>query len=440
MKKITLVIATLFLAGIGLAQKSNIKFSEFDLDNGLHVILHEDNSTPIIAVSVLYHVGSKNEVTGKTGYAHFFEHLMFEESENIAQDQYAKIVQSVGGTINAYTSSDQTYYHCVLPSNQLELGLWMESERMLNARITQAGVDNQREVVKEEKRTSDNRPYSSWYPEISKRMFQGTNYGWTPIGSFDDLNAASIADFQKFYDTYYVPNNATLVIAGDMDKKTAKEYIKKYFKGIPKGTTPINRPTVTDALLTEPIVDTVYDNIQLPAVFQAYKVAKQGTKDAYALEMLSTILSNGKSSRLNTALKEDKQMALQVAGFSMNFESAGFFATLGLPNQGYTVKDVRKGIVTEIEKLQKELISEEEFKKIQNIMESNFVRSNSSMKGIAESLATYHVMYGDANLINTELEKYKAVTREDIQRVAKKYLVQSNSVTLYYLPKQEANQ
>ena len=435
MKKITLILASAFLLGNSFAQKNNIKFTEFDLDNGLHVVLHKDNSTPIIAVSVLYHVGSKNEVTGKTGYAHFFEHLMFEESENIAQDQYAKIVQSVGGTINAYTSSDQTYYHCVLPSNQLELGLWMESERMLNAKITQAGVDNQREVVKEEKRTSDNRPYSSWYMEISKRMFAGTNYEWTPIGSFADLNAASITDFQNFYDTYYVPNNATLVITGDIDEKAAKKYIKKYFSSIPKGAGEINRPKVSDALLTNAVVDTVYDNIQLDAVFQAYKVPAQGTKDAYALEMLSTILSNGKSSRLNTALKEDNQMALQVAGFSMNFESAGFFATLGLPNQGYTVSDIQKGIVAEIEKLQNELISEEEFQKIKNISESNFVSSNSSMKGIAESLATYHVMFGDAELINTELEKYRAVTREDIQRVAKKYLVQSNSVTLYYLPK-----
>ena len=437
MKKITLLlISSLFLAS-GIAQKNNIKFSEFDLDNGLHVILHEDNSTPIIAVSVLYHVGSKNEITGKTGYAHFFEHLMFEESENIAQDQYAKIVQSVGGTINAFTSSDMTYYHCVLPSNQLELGLWMESERMLNAKITQAGVDNQREVVKEEKRTSDNRPYSSWYPEISKRMFAGTNYGWTPIGSFDDLNAASIADFQKFYDTYYVPNNATLVITGDIDEKTAKKYIKKYFKGIPKGTTEIKRPTVSNDLLTEAVIDTVYDNIQLPAIFQAYKVPKQGTKDAYALEMLSTILSNGKSSRLNTALKENKQVAIQVAGFSMNFESSGFFATLGLPNQGYNVDSIKAGVIIEIEKLQKDLITDDEFQKIQNIMETNFVSSNSSMKGIAQSLATYHTMYGDANLINTELEKYKAVTKEDIRRVAKKYLNQSNSVTLYYLPKEK---
>ena len=437
MKKLSLAVFGFLMAGTVLSQENNIKFKEFELDNGMHVILHQDNSTPIVAVSVLYHVGSKNEVEGKTGYAHFFEHLMFEESKNIERDQYAKIAQSVGGTINANTSNDRTYYHCVLPSNQLELGLWMESERMLNAVIKQNGVDNQREVVKEEKRTSDNRPYSSWYPEISKRMFKGTNYGWTPIGSFADLNAASVQDFQDFYNKYYVPNNATLVVAGDINEEDAKKYISKYFSTIPRGTQVIERPTVSGALMTEAIVDTVYDNIQLNAIFKAYKVPAQGTKDAYALEMLSTLLSNGKSSRLNIALKEDKQIALQVAGFSMSFESSGFFTTLGLPNQGHTVEEIRDGIKAEIKKIQDNLITEEEFLKIKNQTESSFIRGNSRVAGIASSLAEYHVFFKDANLINTELKKYQEVTREDIQRVAKKYLIESNSVTLIYLPKSQ---
>jgi len=434
MKRISFAVLGLLLAGTGISQNS-IEFKEFELDNGMHVILHQDNSTPIVAVSVLYHVGSKNEVEGKTGYAHFFEHLMFEESKNIARDQYAQIVQSVGGTINANTSNDRTYYHVVLPSNQLELGLWMESERMLNAVIKQNGVDNQREVVKEEKRTSDNRPYSSWYPEISKRMFKGTNYAWTPIGSFADLNAASIQDFQDFYDKYYVPNNATLVIAGDINEEDAKKYVTKYFSTIPRGTQIIERPTVSADLLTAGIVDTVYDNIQLNAIFKAYKVPAQGTRDAYALEMLSTLLSSGKSSRLTKTLKEEKQIAMQVFGFSMSFESAGFFTTLGMPNQGYTVWDIRDGIKAEIKKIQDELISDKEFQKIKNQTESNFIRSNSRVAGIASSLAEYHVFFKDANLINSDLKNYNAVTKEDIQRVAKKYLVESNSVTLIYLPK-----
>lgn len=419
-----------------ISQKSSIKFEEYDLDNGLHVILHEDHTTPIVAVSVLYHVGSKNEKTGKTGYAHFFEHLMFEESKNIGRDEYAKMVQAVGGTINANTSPDRTYYHCVIPSNQLELGIWMESERMLNAVISQEGVDNQREVVKEEKRTGDNQPYSSFFKETLERVFAGESYAWPPIGSFEDLNAASIQDFQDFYDMYYVPNNATLSIAGDIDIEEAKKFIKRYFSTIPKGEKEIERPTVNQALLTKEITDTIYDNIQLPAVIQTYKTVPQGTDDAYALQMLSTLLSNGKSSRLRKELVEDKQIAVETMGFPMDMEASGIFIILGLPNQGKTEKDVEAGINGVIKSVQDELISEKEFQKLKNQVETQFVKSNSRVAGIAESLANYHVYFGDANLINTELEKYNKVTREDIQRVAKKYLVPSNRVTLYYLPKQ----
>lgn len=435
MKKSILAIGSLLTMGIAMAQSGSIKYTEFDLDNGLHVILHEDHATPIVAVSVLYHVGAKDEEAGKTGYAHFFEHLMFEESKNIERDQYAKIVQSVGGTINANTSNDRTYYHCVLPSNQLELGLWMESERMLNAVINQAGVDNQREVVKEEKRTSDNQPYSSFFEEMLKRMFKGEAYAWTPIGSFEDLNTAAISDFQAFYDKYYVPNNATLSVAGDINPEEAKKYIEKYFKSIPKGKQTITHPEVSQALLTSQIVDTVYDNIQLPAVMTGYKIAPQGTNDAYALEMLSTLLSGGKSARLNKELVDEKQLAVVVQGVPLVLEKSGIFILLGLPSQGKTLTDLEKGINKVIADVKSELITEKEFQKIQNQMEASFVSSNSRVAGISESLANYHVYYGDANLINTELEKYKKVTREDIKRVANKYLVKDNSVKLYYLPK-----
>lgn len=438
MKKIIVSALSLFMASnLVFSQKSEIKFTEYDLDNGLHVILHEDHTTPIVAVSVLYHVGSKNETAGKTGYAHFFEHLMFEESKNIKRDEYAKIVQSVGGTLNANTSNDRTYYHAVLPSNQLELGLWMESERMLNAVISQEGVDNQREVVKEEKRTQDNQPYSSFFSKLLENMFKGEAYAWTPIGSFEDLNNAKISDFQDFYNMYYVPNNATLSIAGDINIEEAKKFVDKYYSGIPKGTQKMNRPEVSQALLTAEVIDTVYDNIQLPAVIHAYKTVPQGTEDAYALEMLSTVLSGGKSARLNKELVDEKQIALQAAGFPLTLEKSGLFAIFGLPNQGKELSDVEAGINGVIAQVQKELIDEKEFQKVKNQTESNFIRSNSRVAGISESLANYHVYFGDANLINTELEKYNKVTREDILRVAKKYLVPSNRVVLYYLPKKK---
>lgn len=435
MKKTLLFAASILCMTNHFAQKSSINFEEYDLENGLHVILHEDHSTPIVAVSVLYHVGSKNEKPGKTGYAHFFEHLMFEESKNIGRDEYAKIVQSVGGTINANTSPDRTYYHCVLPSNQLELGLWMESERMLNAVINQEGVDNQREVVKEEKRSTDNQPYSSIGEEVIKRVFENECYAWPPIGSFEDLNNASIKDFQDFYDMYYVPDNATLSIAGDIDIKEAKKFISRYFSTIPMGTQKIERPEVKQGLLGKEIKDTVYDNIQLPASIQAFKTVPQGTKDAYALSMLSSLLSSGKSSRLRKELVEEKQIALEAFGFPMSAEKTGMFFLFGLPNQGKTITDVENGMNSVLKNIQEELISEKEFEKLQNQVETQFIRSNSKMAGIAESLANYHVYFGDANLINTELEKYQKVTREDILRVAKKYLVANNRVTLHYLPK-----
>ncbi len=434
MKKI-LLLSGLFLAGQVFAQKSNIKFEEYTLDNGLHVILHEDHSTPIVAVTVLYEVGSKDEEKGKTGYAHFFEHLMFEESKNIGRDEYAKIVQSVGGTINANTSNDRTFYYEVLPSNQLELGLWMESERMLNAVINQDGVDNQREVVKEEKRQRYSQPYSTFAEEMFKRIYANQAYEHTPIGSFEDLNAAEISDFQAFYDKYYVPNNATLSIAGDIDIAEAKKYIKKYFSTIPKGETAITRPTVDQALLKNKIVDTVYDNIQLPGVFKAYKTVGQTNEDAYALDMIATILSGGKSARMYKTLVDDKQLALMAAGFPYSLDQSGSFIALGLANAGVEVEKVAEEMDAVINQLKTDLITENEYKKIQNQMEAQFISSNSRVVGIAETLANYHTYYGDANLINTEIEKYRKVTREDIRRVAKKYFVPSNSVTLYYLPK-----
>ena len=420
-----------------LSAQNKIDFEEYDLDNGLHVILHEDHSTPIAAVTVLYHVGSKNEDTERTGFAHFFEHLLFEGSENIKRGEFDSYVTNAGGALNANTSQDRTFYFELLPSNQMELGLWLESERMLHANIQNIGVETQREVVKEEKRQRvDNQPYGSWLENMMKRLYTEHPYNWVPIGSMDHLNAAQLDEFMAFYKKFYVPNNATLSIAGDIDVEKTKELIAAYFGDIPRGTDVV-QPTVQEPALGGEKTATIYDNIQLPAIMMGYRMPPQTSDDAYALQMASSVLSGGPSSRMYKRLVDQDQTALQVFAFPFSLEQGGAFITFSLANAGKTIDDMVPALEEEISKLQNELISEREFQKIQNQMESNFIQSNSKMAGIAESLADYHTYYGDANYINTEIERYRSVTREDIHRVAQKYLVKDNRVVLRYLPKSE---
>ena len=420
-----------------LSAQNTIKFEEYDLDNGLHVILHEDHSTPIAAVTVLYHVGSKNEDPERTGFAHFFEHLLFEGSENIERGEFDSYVTNAGGALNANTSQDRTFYFELLPSNQMELGLWLESERMLHANIQNIGVETQREVVKEEKRQRvDNQPYGSWLENMMKRLYTEHPYNWVPIGSMDHLNAAQLDEFMAFYKKFYVPNNATLSIAGDIDVEKTKELIAAYFGDIPRGADVV-QPTVQEPALGGEKTATIYDNIQLPAIMMGYRMPPQTSDDAYALQMASSVLSGGPSSRMYKRLVDQDQTALQVFAFPFSLEQGGAFITFSLANAGKTIDDMVPALEEEISTLQNELISEREFQKIQNQMESNFIQSNSKMAGIAESLADYHTYYGDANYINTEIERYRSVTREDIQRVAQKYLVKDNRVVLRYLPKSE---
>jgi len=428
----------LLLAFGSVQAQTDIEFEEYDLPNGLHVILHEDHSTPIVAVSVLYHVGSKNEKAGRSGFAHFFEHLMFEGSPNIERGEYMKIVQANGGALNANTSFDRTYYYEILPSNQLELGLWLESERMLQATVDMEGVETQREVVKEEKRLRiDNQPYGSFQEKMFGAAFKGSYYEIPPIGTMEDLNAAEIADFADFYETFYAPNNATLSIAGDIDPDEAKVWIEKYFGGIPAGTKEVPRPTQAPPALSGEVIDTVYDDIQLPGVIIGYRSPKQGTKEAYAMDMISTVLSDGQSSRLYKTLVDDKQLGLVVQSFPFTLENAGLFITFGLANQGVDLNEFRTAIDEETAKMTTEMITEKEYQKIQNQLENDFVSTNGSMAGIAESLANYHVYLGDANLINTEIEEYRDIDREYLLEVAKKYLRPENRVVLIYLPKPE---
>ena len=260
--------------------EGKIKFSEYDMPNGLHVILHEDHATPTVTVSVMYHVGSKNEDPQRTGFAHFFEHLLFEGSDNIKRGEYMKLVQSNGGQLNANTTQDRTYYYEVLPSNQLELALWMESERMLHAKIDTIGVETQRKVVKEEKKQRyDNTPYGQLLNVVYENAYTKHPYRWTPIGKEQYIDQATLGEFMNFYKTFYVPNNAALVIGGDINVEQTKKLINKYFGDIPKGTQPIQRPTEAEPEQTAEKRVEFYDKIQLPAVILAYQTPKMGTDD-----------------------------------------------------------------------------------------------------------------------------------------------------------------
>jgi len=425
--------SALLLAGNLSAQK--VAFEEYDLDNGLHVILHNDNSAPAVITSVMYHVGAKDEHPDRTGFAHFFEHLLFEGTKNIGRGEWFKIVTANGGTNNANTSDDRTYYFEVFPSNNLELALWMESERLMHPVINQIGVTTQNEVVKEEKRLRvDNQPYGNLLAEVKKNLFKKHPYRWATIGSMEHLDAATLEEFQAFNKKFYIPNNAVLVVAGQFDTAQAKKWIQQYFGPIPKGET-IKRETFVEEPITETIRATYQDpNIQIPMVVSAYRTPSMKTREARVLDFISAYLSDGPSSKLYKKIVDEKKMALQIGAFSFSQEDYGSYIVYGLPMGTFTAADILREADEEIAKLQTELISERDLQKLQNKFENRYVSSNSSIEGIAENLASSYLLYKDVNLVNTEIDIYRSITREEIREVAKKYLNPNQRLILDYVP------
>ncbi len=434
MKKRIFYLLLTVAAVPALAQK--VAYTEYKLKNGLGVVLHQDKSAPVVAVSVMYHVGSKDEIPTRTGFAHFFEHLLFEGSKNIKRGEFFKIVSANGGQNNANTSQDRTFYFESFPSNQLEMGLWLESERMLQPVINEIGVKTQNEVVKEEKRLRvDNQPYGNFLPEVMKRLFTKHPYTWVPIGSMEHLDAATLKEFQDFNKKYYIPNNAVLVIAGDIDIAKTKKLVEAYFAEVPAGA-PVVKTKYAEAPITKEIIDTAYDNnIQIPAVIAAYRTPGMTSKEAKMLEMASAVLSQGSSSRMFKKMVDEKKNSLQVGSFSYALEDYGAYFTYALPNADTPLDTLVKDMDDEIIKLQKELISEKEFTKLQNQFENQYVDKNNRMLGVAENLADGYTFYKNTNAINTELEELRKITRQDIQNVAKKYMNKNQRVLLYYLPK-----
>lgn len=438
-KSIMALSAALLLGGIATAQKVN--FEEYTLENGLHVILHNDPSAPVVVTSVMYHVGAKDENPERTGFAHFFEHLLFEGTKNIKKGEWSKIVASNGGMNNANTTDDRTYYYEVFPSNNLELGLWMESERMLHPVINQIGVDTQNEVVKEEKRLRmDNQPYGNIFTAVKENMFKVHPYRWMPIGSMAHLDAATLEEFQAFNKKFYIPNNAVLVVAGQIEFVQTKEWIQKYFGAIPRREA-LKKETFVEEPITQTIKATYEDpNIQIPMLVASYRTPSMKTRDARVLDLISSYLSNGKSSKLYKKLVDQKKMALQIGAFGFSQEDYGIYILYGLPMAPFTSENMLKEIDEEIVKIQTELISEKDYQKLQNTFDNQFVNANSNLEGIAENLAKYHLLYGDINLINSEIELYHSITREEIREVAKKYLNPNQRLILDYVPSTEKAQ
>ncbi len=432
--------ASALLVGVfGYAQE--VEFTEYELDNGLSVVLHQDNSAPVVTTSVMYHVGAKDENPERTGFAHFFEHLLFEATENIPKGEWFKIVTAHGGTNNANTSDDRTYYYEVFPSNNLELGLWMESERMMHPVIDQQGVDTQNEVVKEEKRMRmDNQPYGQLFYQVKQHLYKKHPYRWATIGSMEHLDAATLDEFLAFKEKYYVPNNATLVVAGDIDIDQTKELIEAYFGPIERGA-PVPRVDIKEEPITQQINAEYHDpNIQIPAVVVAYRTPSMKDRDAYVLNMIAAVLSDGKSSRLYKKLVDDQKQALEVASFNIAQEDYGQYVVFALPLGETKLSTLVEEIDEEILKLQNELISERDYQMLQNKFENQFVNANSSIQGIASSLATYQMLYGDTNLINEEIDIYRSITREEIKEVANKYLNSNQRLVLDYLPAEGSEQ
>jgi zinc protease len=415
-----------------------IKHSEFKLKNGLRVIMHQDKSTPIVAVNVWYHVGSKNEVAGRTGFAHLFEHMMFQGSKNYDADYFTPL-QEAGANINGSTSSDRTNYYEVLPSNFLELALFMEADRMggLLEAMTLDKLNNQRDVVKNERRQRvDNQPYGTAGERIGEIMFpKGHPYNWSVIGSLDDLSAASLDDVKGFFRQYYVPNNASLVIAGYFDEKQARGWVEKYFGGIAKGAE-ITRPNPAMPKLDKETRVSVEDSVPLPRVYMVWHGVPQGDKDEPALDILGSVLSSGRGSRLQSNLVYGKELAQTIGAGNGTREVGGTFQVTATARQGKSLEEIEKEINLEIERIKQTPPTAEEITRALNQIESGSILGLQTVLGKADSLNSNAVFFGKPDLFQKQLDEYRRVTPADLQRVANTYLT-ANRLVMSYVPRKD---
>jgi len=420
-------IGYLIVAGAAGAQTvPKIKFEKYTLPNGLEVILHEDHSTPIVAVNTWYKVGSGDEKTGRTGFAHLFEHIMFMGSQNVPTGMFDKELEAAGADNNGSTTEDRTNYYETLPSNALALALWLDADRMgfLLPTMNKEKLDLQREVVKNERRERvDNVPYGRGDEMILAALYpKGHPYSWSVIGSMADLGAASLEDVSNFFRTYYAPNNATIVIAGDFVPAEARRLVSLYFAGIPRGPAMPARPNVAPVTLAKDTFMVLEDKVQLPRTFYDWPTVKLYDKDDAALDVLAAVLASGKNSRLYKRLVFDMQIAQQVFASQQSSKLAGRFEIDITPKPGQSPAAIDKIVQEELQKVMNEPISDRELKRVQNSFKANFLNRLSSVLGKSDVLNSYNYMAGNPDYVQQDAARYEAVTKADVQRVAKTYL------------------
>jgi len=404
------------------------------LPNGLRILMIENHDAPVINVQVWYHVGSKNELAGKTGFAHLFEHLMFDGTKNIGPDQFSDYVVRSGGTDNAYTTEDATIFWETIPSNNLPAVLWLEADRMRNLQITERVFKTEREVVKEERRQRlDNQPYGTVVEVLYQNAFKVHPYQHQTIGSMEDLDRASIDDIRQFYDTNYVPSNATLVMVGDFEPVEAEALAEKYFGPLPASPPP-PRVIPQEPVQTSKRVLKIVRDVALPAFVEGYHMPADGTPDAYPLRLASEILSEGDSSRIRRRLVYEKQVALDAQSAGNFTEDPNLFFVLGVMNATHTPEEGEREVDDEIARLRNEPVSAYELETAKNQILREFILSRETTKSRADELGYDAEILKDPELVNTELARFLAVTAEDIQRVARRYFVPENMTVVEVSP------
>lgn len=414
-----------------------IPFKEFKLKNGLRVILSEDHSAPTYSIDVTYNAGSRDERRGRTGFAHLFEHMMYQGSENVGKGEHFILIDMNGGSMNGTTNEDRTTYFETLPANQLDLGLYLEADRMKSLVINQANLDNQRNAVQEERRLGvDNQPYGKTFEAILDTAYDNFGYKHSTIGSMDDLNAASLQDVTDFFRTYYAPNNAVLTLVGDFKTADALAKIKKYFEAIPAQPAP-PAPDMTEPEQKAERRITIEDGFaRTPRLDVVYKIPAGDSPDYYALNLLARILATGNSSRLYQKLVKEQEIAAAIFAGAQEKRGPSLFQIAAITPPGKNLADVEKLIYAEIERLKTEPVADWELEKVRMLARRQRAQGLQSTLGRSISLGQYALFYGDANLINQVEEKYNRVTKEDIQRVARTYLKDSGRSVISTLPKQ----